>query len=60
MKTTFIERLKSVFTQYQTRQQLLNLPEHLLKDIAITSEQLAMETKKNALFIILRRLIKGH
>lgn len=60
MKTAFIKQLKKVITQYQTRRHLLNLPEHLLKDIAITSEQLAMETKKNTLLITLRRIIKGH
>jgi len=59
MTTELNNRLKKSITQYQTRKQLLNLPEHLLKDIAVSTEQLAIEAKKNAVFILLRQLIKG-
>lgn len=59
MTTEFIRRVKDLIRQYQTRKQLLNLPVHLLKDIAITTEQLKNETKKNSIFLILQRLFKG-
>ncbi|MEH6453228.1 MAG: hypothetical protein V7782_09345 [Psychromonas sp.] len=39
--------------QYKTRQQLLTLPEYLLKDVALTSEDIALEMKKNSLFSLL-------
>ncbi len=60
MKIEFTNRVNKLISQYQTRQQLLNLPEHLLKDIAISSEQVAIEIKKNSLINSLLQLIKGH
>ena len=59
MTTEFIRRLKHLICQYQTRKQLRNLPDHLLKDIAVTRIQLKAETKKSTFFIALYQLIKG-
>lgn len=58
MITGFNNRLKKLICKYQTRKQLLNLPEHLLKDIAITTEQSVTETKKNSLVNLLLQIIK--
>ncbi|WP_022940453.1 DUF1127 domain-containing protein [Psychromonas hadalis] len=54
-----ITRINRQISLFDTRKQLLNLPEHLLKDIAISAEQRLIETKKMAFFPLLKRLIKG-
>lgn len=49
-------------SQYKTRQRLRCLPEHLLKDIGKTKQDIAEELNKNTLFSVislcLRHVIK--
>ena len=60
MTVNLINRVNKAITHYQTRQHLINLPEHLLKDIAVSTEQLMIERRKNALLNFLHHLIKGN
>lgn len=53
-------RLNRQISLYHTRKQLLNLPEHLLNDIAVSPEQRLIETKKMALFSIIKCLLRGN
>jgi len=60
MINILVSRINKAVTELQTRQHLINLPEHLLKDIAVTKEQLSKERNKNALFQFIRSILKGN
>ncbi len=59
MTIKLVKRLRNAVTDLQTRQHLINLPEHLLKDIAVTREQLSRERNKSVLLQFIRSLIRG-
>jgi uncharacterized protein YjiS (DUF1127 family) len=42
-------RVNRLISQYHTRQELLCLPDHILKDIGKTREEIAGELNKNTL-----------
>lgn len=56
-------RVSRLINQYQTRQQLRNLPEHLFKDIGQSNQKIKQECDKNGFITLLlqslRYLIKG-
>jgi uncharacterized protein YjiS (DUF1127 family) len=59
-----LNKIRSLNRQYQTRQELRDLPTYLLNDIALTAEENVKELKKNRiitfLMFSLRYLIKGN
>ncbi len=59
MMNKLVSRIKNAVIKQQTRQHLINLPDHLLKDIAVTREQLSQERNKSELFQLICNLIKG-
>lgn len=60
-------KLKNLFRkllcQYQTRQHLSHLPEHLYEDIKISHQDIAAEISKNSVISIMlrsaKRLLRG-
>lgn len=46
-------RVSRLSNRYQTRQQLRCLPEHLLKDIGKTRQEIAKELNKNTLLSLI-------
>ena len=59
----FKKKLSLFIRQYQTRQHLHHLPEHLYDDIKRSTQEINIEVNKNTILTIslttLRRLFKG-
>jgi len=51
-------RVSRLSSQYQTRQQLRCLPDHLLKDIGKTKQDRAKELNKNTLLSVIARFLQ--
>ncbi|MFT7054333.1 MAG: hypothetical protein ACJAU1_001895 [Psychromonas sp.] len=51
-------RVRRLSSRYQTREQLRCLPEHLLKDIGKTRQEITKELNKNTLLSLIARFLQ--